>query len=237
MAGRYLLEISVESAGAAVAAERGGADRIELCTELAVGGVTPSAELMRAARTAVKVPIFAMIRPRAGDFAYSGEEFAVMRASIELAKRLEMDGVVLGLLTNGNLIDVPRTQELVDLARGMEVTFHRAIDETADLLGAVEDVVATGASRILTSGGQPTALAGAARIADMISRTRERVVILPGAGINVANVAEVARKTGAQEFHSGLSSVIGARASTGKFEEEVRKLVKRLRETQLSGDR
>jgi copper homeostasis protein len=228
--GRYLLEISVESAEAAAAAERGGADRIELCSELALGGLTPSEALMMGTRENVQIPIFAMIRPRAGDFAYSEAEYASMRASIKLAKQLKLDGVVLGIFTPERRVDVRPTRELVELARPMEVTFHRAIDEAADLLEAVEEITETGASRILTSGGKPTALEGAEKIAEMISRARERVVILPGAGINPENVAEIARKTGAPEFHSGLSSVLARGTAGQKLEAEVRRLVKELRE-------
>jgi copper homeostasis protein len=229
VAGRHLLEISVESAEAAAAAERGGADRIELCSELAVGGLTPSEASMTKTRATVQIPIFAMIRPRAGDFAYSEAEYASMRASIRLAKQLRLDGVVLGILTPERRVDVGRTRELVEVARRMEVTFHRAIDEAADLLVAVEEIAQTGANRILTSGGKRTALEGADKIADMISRARERVMILPGAGINPENVVEIAQKTGAAEFHSGLSSVLGRGAAGQQFEAEVRKLVKELR--------
>ena len=237
MAGKYLLEISVETVEHAVAAERGWADRLELCNELAVGGLTPSAELMRTVRARVKLPIFAMIRPRAGDFAYSAEEFAAMRGSIEVAKKLGMNGVVLGLLTADGQVEVSLTRELVEMAKPLPVTFHRAIDETADVLEAVEDVAQTGASRILTSGGKATALEGAARIAEMVSRAGERIIILPGVGIHAGNVAEVARKTGAWEFHSGLSSVLARGADGREFEAEVAKLAKRLPEMQFSGDR
>jgi copper homeostasis protein len=222
---KYLFEISVETPEAAMAAERGGADRIELCGNLSDGGVTPSAELMMGTRANVTIPIFAMIRPRAGNFAYSEEEFEAMRASLRMAYRLQLDGVVLGILTAENRVDVERTRELVKLANGMKVTFHRAIDETPDLLAALEDVVQTGTSRILTSGGKRTALEGAATIAEMVSKSRGRVTVLPGAGISAENAAEVLRRTGASEIHSGLSSVIpyGSR-DYPKFEEEVRKL-------------
>lgn len=222
---KYLLEISVETAEGAMAAERGGADRIELCRQLSVGGITPTAELMMGARANLRIPIFAMVRPGAGNFVYSDEEFAAMRASIKLAKQLQMDGVVLGILTVENRVNVERTRELVKLARGLEVTFHRAIDETTDLLAAAEDVVQTGANRILTSGGKSTAFEGAGVIAEMVSQLRGRVTILPGAGISVENVAEVLRRTGASEIHSGLSSTIpyGSR-DYKKFEAEVRKL-------------
>src|SRR5882724_1766369 len=138
--GRFVLEMSVESVATAVAAERGGANRVELCAELAVGGVTPSEELMREVRAAVKLPVFAMIRPRAGDFFYSSEEFAAMRDSIAQAKKLQMDGVVLGILTNEGRLDVGRTRELVELAKPLPVTFHRAFDECANQMTALEDV-------------------------------------------------------------------------------------------------
>src|SRR5277367_6394161 len=126
MNGKFILEISVESEGAARAAERGGANRIELCADLRVGGLTPSREMMCEVRGTVRLPIHAMIRPRAGNFVYSDEEFAQMKDSIALAHELKMDGVVLGILREDRTIDAPRTRELVDLARPMEATFHRA---------------------------------------------------------------------------------------------------------------
>jgi copper homeostasis protein len=226
---KCLLEISVQTLEGAMAAERGGADRIELCGDLSVGGITPSAGLMMGTRANVTIPIFAMIRPRAGNFVYSHEEFAVMRSSIKLANRLQMNGVVLGILTAKGRIDVERTRELVKLAKGMKVTFHRAIDETADLLAALEDVMQTGANRVLTSGGKRTALEGAATIAEMVSQSRGRVTILPGAGINAENAAQVLQKTGASETHSGLSSAMPYGSGDYKtFEAEVRKLAERI---------
>lgn len=212
-----------------MAAQRGGADRIELCREQNVGGLTPSIETMKEARRRLRIPIFVMIRPRAGDFAYSDQEFAAMRDEILLAQRLQMDGIVLGILTNQRRVDVARTRELVEMAEKMEVTFHRAIDETTDLLGALEQVVETGAERILTSGGKATALEGAETIAKMVARARGRVVILPGAGISGANFQEVARRTSATEFHSGLGSALPYGSSDyGKFEKEVRELAEQI---------
>ena len=228
MAKRYLLEISVEGVEAGVAAERGGADRIELCAELAAGGLTPSEELMRAVRARVSVPIFAMIRARAGDFVYSGEEFAVMRDSISQAKKLGMDGMVLGLLTLGGFVDVARTRELVELAKPLPVTFHRAFDECADQMAALEDVIQTGAARVLTSGGAASAAAGAATIARLGAAARGRIIILPGAGIHGGNIAEVAQATKATEFHSGLSAVLDLGADGRKIQAAVEKLAKSL---------
>lgn len=222
---KILLEISVGSVKAAVAAERGGADRIELCREQSVGGLTPAREVMKEARERVRIPIYVMIRPRPGDFVYSNDEFAAMREEIVLAQLLEMDGVVLGILTKDRRVDVARTRELVEMAEKMEVTFHRAIDETADLLGAMEQVVETGAERILTSGGKRTALEGAETIAKMVARAKGRVGILPGAGIHAGNIREVARKIGATEYHAALSSVVANLAENlATFEEAVREL-------------
>jgi copper homeostasis protein len=222
---KCLLEISVESLEAATAAERGGADRIELCGNLSVGGVTPDTEILRAVRAQVHIPIFSMIRPRAGDFVYSDAEFSNMRRSIADAKESGMDGVVLGILTKDRRVDVERTGSLVEFAQPLPVTYHRACDEAADLRLALEDVIEAGAKRILTSGGAKSALDGAAVIAELIEAAGERIVIVPGAGISAANIVEVARRTRAREFHSGLSAALpyGSR-DYKKFEEEVRKL-------------
>ena len=225
-----LLEISVGSVEIAVAAQRGGADRIELCIEQDIGGLTPTRALMMEARANLQIPIFVMIRPRAGNFAYSDGEFSAMCASIRLAKQMHMDGVVLGVLTAERRVDVERTRALVGLARGMQVTFHRAIDETANLLDALEEIVQTGADRILTSGGERTALEGAERIAALVENAQERIVILPGAGIHPGNVQEIARRTDAKEFHSGLSSVLARPADAMRFEAEVQRLRKHLRD-------
>jgi copper homeostasis protein len=220
-----VLEISVENAERAMAAERGGATRIELCAELRVGGVTPGVGLMLKVRERVRVPIFAMVRPRGGDFVYSHEEFAEMERAIDVAASAGMDGVVLGILAVNGRVDVARTAMLVERARPMAVTFHRAFDASADLMEALEDVVATGATRLLTSGGAGTAGEGLLRVAELVKRARRRIVVMPGSGITAENVADIADVTGAREFHAGLSSVAGrGRAGDGKFEAEVRKL-------------
>lgn len=206
MARKYLLEISVETVERAVAAERGGADRIELCAELTVGGLTPSRELLRSVRENVRIPIFSMIRPRGGNFVYSADEFAEKKRAIAAAKEAGMDGVVLGILHADQNVDVERTRELVALARPLPVTFHRAFDACPDLCVALEDVIRTGAARILTSGGAASAWEGAETLAKLFAAAGNRVVIVPGAGIHAGNIAEVARRTSAREFHSGLST-------------------------------
>ncbi len=220
-----LLEITVESVSSAVAAERGGADRIELCADLSVGGLTPSEQLMGETRAAIKIPIFAMIRPRAGNFVYSAQELMHMRDEIALAKSCGMNGLVFGVLHEDGTVNIEQTRELVELSRPLPVTFHRAFDETPDLAGALEAVIATGATRILTSGGKPTALAGASVLADLIRVAGDRITILPGAGINARNLQEVVRLTGASEFHSGLgTSLPYGRSTAAAFEGGVSEL-------------
>src|SRR5262249_47273150 len=149
MTKRPLLEMSVETLDAAIAAARGGADRIELCENLSVGGVTPRTELMQQARAQVRLPIFAMIRTRGGDFHYSAAEFAEMKAQVEFAKLARMDGVVLGILTPDRRVDVKRSAELAELAHPLPMTFHRAFDELKDLQTGLEDVISAGATRLL----------------------------------------------------------------------------------------
>lgn len=229
MSRKCLLEISVETVESAVAAERGGADRIELCGNLSIGGVTPDAELLRTVRAQVRIPIFSMVRPRAGDFLYSKDEFQEMKQAISTAKDSGMDGVVLGILTEKRRVDSERTRQLVELAKPLPVTYHRAFDEAADLRQALEDVIASGAKRILTSGGAKSALEGAALLADLVEAAGERIVIVPGAGISALSIEQVAQRTGAREFHSGLSAVLPYGSTDyRKFEDEVRKLAKQI---------
>ncbi len=226
---KCLLEISVETLERALAAERGGADRIELCGNLSAGGVTPGADLLRAVRANVHIPIFSMVRPRAGDFVYSSAEFAEMKRSISEAKVSGMDGVVLGILIEERRVDIARTRELTELARPLPVTYHRAFDEAADWHQALEDVMQSGAKRILTSGGAKSALEGAAVLARIVEAAGDRVVIVPGAGISALNMEKVAQQTGAREFHSGLSAALPYGSKDyRKFEDEVRKLAKQI---------
>jgi len=225
-----LLEICVETLATAQAAERGGADRIELCENLAVGGVTPSVDLVRAVRGAVHLPIFAMIRPRGGDFVYSEEEFTQIARDLACVKACGVDGLVFGLLHADSRVDVERTKRLVELASPLPVTFHRAFDEVPDPLAAMEDVVASGCARILTSGGQPSAGQGSAAISDLVKRAGDRIGILPGGGINPENLRRVMRETGAREFHSGLSSTLPyPQTNVSAFEAEAHKLAEVLR--------
>jgi copper homeostasis protein len=227
---RRILEISVESVEAALAAERGGAQRIELCSNAAEGGTTPSAELLRAARERVRLPIFAMIRPRGGDFVYSTDEFAVMQSEIDAAKHFRADGVVLGLLTAERRVDIQRTRELVERAAPLPVTFHRAFDDAANLRESLEDVIKTGSVRLLTSGGKKTAIDALDLIGELVQLAGNRIAVMPGSGLHAGNIREAVETTGAREYHAGLSSVIPRPAENiDAFENEVSGLAAALR--------
>jgi len=229
---KIVLEISVESVAGALAAERGGAQRLELCSDLAAGGITPVDGLLPAVLATVRIPVFAMIRPRSGGFVYSAAEFATMHQSIAAAKNSGAHGLVLGILTAEHTIDVARTRELVELAAPLPVTFHRAFDVSADLQQSLADVLQTAAQRILSSGGAFDALKGAMTLATLRTAARGKIEIVPGTGINAGNVVEVARITRACEIHSGLSSVLGYGGEDyAAFEQEVRKMVTALTES------
>jgi copper homeostasis protein len=226
----YILEISVESVESAVAAERGGSQRIEFCSNAREGGTTPNADLLRAARERVLLPIVSMLRPRGGNFVYSDDEFSAMQSDIETAKQMRVDGLVLGLLQADGRVDIERTRQLVEQARPLEVTYHRAFDECADLRKALEDVIKTGAKRLLTSGGKRTAPEALELLGDLVRIAGKRMIVMPGSGLHAGNIRETVEKTGAREYHAGLSSLIlRPKDNIDAFEEEVRRLAGVLR--------
>jgi copper homeostasis protein len=199
-----VLEICVESLESARAAQSGGAQRVELCSSLSEGGITPSSGLIGAVRECLSIPVFVIVRPRAGDFFYAAKEFAVMKRDVAGARTYGANGVVLGLLLRDGQVDIERTRELVELARPMEVTFHRAIDWAPQMDEALEQVIAAGADRILTSGGAPTALQGMKCIARFVARAGQRIAVMVGGRVRKENIGEIARKTNASEFHASL---------------------------------
>ena len=226
-----LLEITVESLDTALAAERGGADRIELCFELTRGGITPSLAAMRRVHEELEIPLFPIIRPRAGNFVYTEQEFVAMKRDISAARDLGVDGVVFGILRPDRSIDVERTSELVHWARPLDVTFHRAFDESIDLLSALEDVIATGATRLLTSGGATVAPQGVAVLRELVNAAKDRIVIMPGSGLDATNIAKIAAETQAAEFHSGLSTVLPyGSTNLQRFEAELHAMKRQLQQ-------
>ncbi len=202
------LEICLESVDSVIAADRGGAQRVELCANLLEGGTTPSAGTIRAARENAKIAINVMIRPRGGDFLYTDTEFESMQHDIRIAKELGADGIVLGLLRADGTVDVERTRQLVEQARPLPVTFHRAIDVSRDLLEALEDVISAGVTRVLTSGGEPSVVDGAAVVAKMIGAAKGRIAVMPGSGINPENVLSILESTDASEVHIALEEEV-----------------------------
>ncbi len=208
MTDQVLIEVCIDSVASAVAAERGGASRVELCSDLLEGGVTPSVGLIESVRERISIGLQVIIRPRPGDFCYSEEETEIMRRDIEYAKNSGADGVVLGILDPAGNVDVLRTRELVELARPLNVTFHRAFDMSADLLRSLEDVAETGADRVLTSGGEQECSQGAEMIARLVEAGRGRVTIMAGGGIGHENAATIIERTGVSEIHVGLSSPV-----------------------------
>jgi len=218
-----LLEVAVASLERARAAERAGAHGLELCASLELGGLTPSLDLVRRVRAAVSLPIHALVRPRPGNFIYSAGEFAQMRAEIRALHNENVQGIVTGLLLPDASIDIARTGELVALSAPLPVTFHRAFDETRDLSQALEDVVATGAHRILTSAGAANAADAIESIRQLIARAADRITILPGGGLYAGNIASLARLASLRELHTGLGTVIPyTDPDTSKFESALR---------------
>lgn len=216
------VEIAVDTLDDAVAAERGGAHRIELCYDLSADGLSPSLELLKQVRSAVTIPVHVMVRPRAGDFCYSDEEYRTMKTAIDRYKSHGADGLVLGILTKDRTVDVERTADLVLHARPLGVTFHRAFDVAADPFAALESIIQTHAERLLTSGQKQTAPEGVELINRLITKASGRIAIMPGAGINRTNAARLLTSLPVREIHIGKG--VKALNSKGIYEVDPAKL-------------
>jgi copper homeostasis protein len=201
-----LLEISLDSVESAIAAEKGGAGRVELCRNLTEGGITPGSGIIELARKHISIPLFVMIRPRPGDFCYSDYEFEIMKRDIILSKNLGADGVVFGILKPEKTIDVERMEALIQLARPKQVTFHRAFDIVSDPFTALDDLIGLGVNRLLTSGQCNSAFEGISLISELVQRSNNRIAVMPGCGIHQDNIQTIRKKTSATEFHIGTAA-------------------------------
>ena len=211
MSGNLIFEVCVDTLYGTLAAQTGGAQRIELCANLAEGGTTPSLGMVETCLKHCSLDIMMMIRPRSGNFIYSDLEMEVMRRDIGYAKVLGVKGVVLGVLDEHNQIDIARTTELVKLARPLKVCFHRAFDLADDPFKALEDVITCGADRLLTSGQAPSAETGKSLIQQLVSQADDRISIMPGAGINAENIQSILADTHAKEFHASAREEVQTR--------------------------
>lgn len=215
-----LLEISLDSVESAIAAQRGGAQRVELCANLLEGGTTPSAGMIATVRKEMRIGLHVMIRPRGGDFHYTTFEFETMRRDILMAKQLRANGVAFGVLNPNGTVDVKRTRELVDLAQPLPVTFHRAFDMTTNLNDALEAAIEAGAARILTSGGEAVAENGLGAIRSLVHAARNRIAIMVCGGVREHNARRIVDETGSRELHVGHSGVEVAMPTSMQFKNE-----------------
>ena len=206
-----ILEICAGSVASAIAARDGGAQRIELCAALEVGGVTPSAGLIAEARKVEGLVLNVIIRPRGGDFLYDSHEIACMEEDIRTCRRIGVDGVVIGALTAEGDIDTATCKRLINAADGMSITFHRAFDMCRNPQKALEELIALGCHRVLKSGQAPTAEAGTALLGELVEQADGRIIIMPGCGVNSNNAARILQATGANEIHASARKSVGSR--------------------------
>ncbi len=203
-----LLEICAQSLTSAVAAQEGGAHRIELCTALEVGGLTPSPATMLAAKRLLTIPVCVLIRPRAGDFIYSELEFETIKSDVLWCKQNGMDGVVVGILTEKGVIDMPKMREIAEIARPMQVVCHRAFDQTPNAEEALEQLIALGFDRVLTSGQAQNVVAGRDILRGLVEQADGRITVMPGNGVNLDNIKDLIAHTGATDFHTTAKAVV-----------------------------
>ncbi|PLV63135.1 copper homeostasis protein CutC [Brachyspira pilosicoli] len=202
------IEICVDSVESCINAEKGGADRLELCGNMFEGGTTPSYGVLQLAREMVSKPIYAMVRPRGGDFCYNDIEFEIMKREIKLMKELKIDGIVFGILTKEGKVDKERCSKLLDLWGTNKATFHRAIDVSSNLNEACEDIISLGFERILTSGGEANVMSGIIKLKELVEKYNDKIIIMPGSGINERNIEYINDTIKANEYHMTANKTV-----------------------------
>jgi copper homeostasis protein len=207
---KILIEVCANSVTSALAAQKGGASRVELCQNLKEGGTTPSFGEITTARKLLRIDLYVLIRPRGGDFLYSDLEFEIMQRDVEQCINLGCNGIVIGILNKDGSVDIKRNSVLINMAKkaGLGITFHRAFDMCADMHTALENVIEIGCERILTSGGMSKAYSGLENLKNLIQQANNRIIIMPGSGVNETNVREIVNFTGASEIHLSARSTI-----------------------------
>jgi copper homeostasis protein len=206
----YKLEVIAFTIESCAIIEQAGAHRIELCDNPGEGGTTPSYGFLKRARETVQIDLYPMIRPRGGDFLYNADEFEMMKTDVKLCKEIGCDGVVIGLLNADGTVDKARTAKLVELAYPLGVSFHRAFDRTRDGFEAMETLIEIGCERILTSGLKPNVTEGESMLAQLVQQADERIIIMPGSSVRSSNIKQLARQTGAMEFHTSARSLLNS---------------------------
>ena len=208
---KFKLEVIGFTIESCMIAQAAGAHRIELCDNPSEGGTTPSYGFIKTARENLSIELYPIIRPRGGDFLYSEIEFEVMKADIENCKSLGCDGVVIGILNADGTVDKKRCKQLVEIAHPMKVTFHRAFDRTNDPFKAMEDIISIGCERILTSGQKNLATDGEELLNKLVKQANNRIIIMPGSGVNSDNIEILVKNTNATEFHSSARTFVNSK--------------------------
>ena len=218
------LEIACFSLPSAIIAEQAGANRVELCDDISVGGVTPDHTIIKEAKEKLGIDLFIMVRPRGGDFVYSQTEYKSMKADIEFCKKMKVNGVVFGILNTDNTVDLERNKELVELAKPLSCSFHRAFDQVKNSPEALEQVIGCGFSRILTSGSLTSAENGTNNLSALVKQAKGRIIVMPGGGIRSENILKIKNETNATEFHSSAITDKTGLADPGEVKLLIQKL-------------
>jgi copper homeostasis protein len=209
MAQKAKLEIACFNLAATLIAQKNGADRVEFCDGILVGGITPDYTETELAKASLKIDLYVMIRPRGGDFVYSNEEFEQMKSDIIAFKKIPVDGFVFGILNENKTINIVQNKELVQLAHPIPCTFHRAFDEVSEAFQSLEDSIDCGFQTILTSGQKPNVVEGIHQLKELVQKAKHRITIMPGGGLRSSNIEEIQQITKAVFYHSSAITAEG----------------------------